>query len=145
VHARLAVAVLAFILAARAEAQAPAGSGMPQRPPRNAPRHPDAGQAVECAGCHADATPAALEAWSRSRHGLVLVKCTVCHGSTGADFTRVAAPGRCSGCHPAEVESVAKARLGAQGCFSCHPGHALLPVNGEATSPHAAPANGARP
>jgi hypothetical protein len=91
--------------------------------------HPDAGPnpaADACETCHTDATPGAVKAWEGSPHGLALVKCFACHGSTGADFARTPAPRRCEGCHPAEYASVAAANgAKAAGCFACHAPHAL--------------------
>jgi predicted CXXCH cytochrome family protein len=93
--------------------------------------HPDAGPNPApdaCETCHADATPDAVKAWEGSAHGLTLVKCFVCHGSTGKDFTRAPGPQRCQGCHADEVAAVAPAKgqkAPAGGCFACHAPHAL--------------------
>ena len=95
--------------------------------------HPEVDVDLEgCAHCHAEATPAVVDQWKQGRHGLALVKCVVCHGSTGADFKARPGVGTCRGCHPREVASVAGVPAG--GCFSCHPPHALRP-QGKA-SPH---------
>ncbi len=64
-----------------------------------------------------------------------MVKCLVCHGSTGKDFTQVARPERCAGCHAAEVASVTPARGKPAACFSCHAPHALTAPG--KPSPHA--------
>jgi hypothetical protein len=93
--------------------------------------HPDAGKnpaADACETCHAEATPDAVKAWEGSTHGLLLVRCLVCHGSTGEDFARTPDPRRCAGCHADEVASVAPAKgrkAPAEGCFGCHAPHAL--------------------
>lgn len=103
--------------------------------------HPDAGPnpaADACESCHAEATPQVVAAWEGSQHGLVLVKCFVCHGSTGDDFARAPSAGRCAGCHPAEMASLtpAKGKKGpAAGCFGCHDGHALTAK--DQRNPHA--------
>jgi hypothetical protein len=86
-------------------------------------RHADVGGEQECAACHREATPEAWRAWSEGRHGLALVKCVACHGSTGADFTLRPAAERCRGCHGAQVDSFRK--TGARDCFACHAPHAL--------------------
>jgi hypothetical protein len=91
--------------------------------------HPDVGEVGSpdaCLACHAEATPEVVKQWEAGPHGLVLVKCFVCHGSVGKDFT--VAPGirRCEGCHPAEFASVAAARgAGPKVCFDCHSPHEL--------------------
>jgi hypothetical protein len=112
--------------AAPAAAAAPsaAAAGKAARPARRASaRHADVGGEQECAACHEKATPEAWRAWSEGRHGVALVKCVACHGSTGADFTLRPAAERCRGCHGAQVESL---RLtGARDCFACHAPHAL--------------------
>jgi hypothetical protein len=92
-------------------------------PALGADRPPDA-----CETCHAEATPAAVKAWEGGAHGLNLVKCVVCHGSTGKDFARAPAPRRCQSCHADQVASAAPAKgkqAPARGCFECHDPHAL--------------------
>jgi hypothetical protein len=120
-------------------AAAPAKKGKP------AGAHPDVGPDIApdaCETCHAEATPAVHREWRDGPHGLNLVLCFVCHGSTGKDFVRVAAPARCEGCHPAEVASVVPAKgkgaakAGARGCFECHAPHALSAEGKE--NPHGA-------
>ena len=105
--------------------------------------HPDVGENPSpdaCESCHLDATPEVESAWEEGRHGLLLVRCVVCHGSTGKDFVRTPAPGRCAGCHAAEVASLAPAK-GAKrkgpppSCFACHDPHRLTAAGKE--SPHA--------
>jgi hypothetical protein len=121
---RLAPAALALVAAvtlAGAPARAAPGKA------RSAPAHPDvpADPAVECADCHRDATPAIVAAWEGSPHGVALVKCLVCHRTTGAEFTRAPAPDRCRGCHAAELASVRPARGAPRSCFACHDPHTL--------------------
>jgi hypothetical protein len=104
-----------------------------------------AGDAAEaCEACHAKTTPAVVQEWAAGRHGLLLVKCFVCHGSTGKDFALRVGADRCAGCHPAEVASSAailpaKAGRGAggAGCFSCHSPHSLA-ASGDRPAPHTA-------
>jgi hypothetical protein len=86
-----------------------------------------------CAGCHAQATSAVTAQWSGSRHGMALVECFICHGSTGQDFRAHPEPTGCQGCHPVQVSSVTRDGR-TQGCFQCHPPHALR-AQGK-TSPH---------
>ncbi|HET7824511.1 MAG TPA: hypothetical protein VFK90_04225 [Anaeromyxobacter sp.] len=111
--------------------------------PAKQARHPDVGAtqpADACAACHAEKTPGVVMQWEYGRHGLLLVKCFACHGSTGADFARRPRAARCEGCHPAELASLANAR-GRSGsgpdCFACHGPHSLAVAEG-AKSPHVA-------
>ncbi|HTP26566.1 MAG TPA: hypothetical protein VMK12_13055 [Anaeromyxobacteraceae bacterium] len=95
-------------------------------------RHPDVeGSAETCASCHAEVTPAVAKAWTEGPHGLALVKCFVCHGSTGPDFRRHPDLASCAGCHAGEVRSTTLAPGRIQDCFACHPPHALLPAKGK--------------
>ena len=80
-----------------------------------------------CDGCHAEFTPEVHEQWFASKHGLLNVKCFVCHGSTGEDFVRTPVPARCVGCHFAKVESLEDGFMEGRECFSCHPPHRLSP------------------
>ncbi len=95
------------------------------------PRHPATGPDQDCAGCHEQATPDAWKAWTDGPHGLALVKCQVCHGSTGKDFALRPAPERCRGCHAAELATVTGLVKKGVGCFACHAPHSL------AARPHA--------
>lgn len=123
---------LAAVIVALTSAASPAAHG------KGAPRHPDvsAERAVQdCDDCHRRVTPAVVADWEGGRHGVGMVKCLVCHGSTGADFTRAARNDRCLGCHAAEVASVARGRGSRASCFSCHAPHALTAAGRK--SPHA--------
>lgn len=98
------------------------------------PAHPAVDTGLDtCASCHAQVTPRATAQWGGGRHGMALVGCVVCHGSTGADFKARPGTSACQGCHAAEVASVTRDGA-AQGCFGCHPAHALRAA-GKA-SPH---------
>jgi hypothetical protein len=77
----------------------------------------------DCTACHRTATPAVFAEWEQSPHGVALVQCVVCHGSTGKDFKPRPAASGCGSCHPAQAESVAR-RAGAD-CFACHAPHSL--------------------
>jgi hypothetical protein len=127
----LAAPFAVLLLAAAPAKKGKAAAGHPDVGPNAAP---DA-----CETCHAEATPAVHREWKENEHGLNLVLCFVCHGSTGKDFVRLAAPARCEGCHPAEVASVAPAKgkkAAARGCFECHAPHALSAEGKE--NPHGA-------
>jgi hypothetical protein len=91
-----------------------------------------------CVSCHATRTPAIVAEWESGRHGLLLVQCFVCHGSTGKDFTAHPAGGRrCEGCHADQVSSVAAPKGKAQSCFACHAPHTLAAQQGK-QNPHIA-------
>ncbi len=102
-------------------------------------RHPALAETGEpsCADCHARATPAAVQRWRDGPHGLNLVQCFVCHGTTAADFRARPDPASCAGCHAAQVESVRDASGAVADCFRCHASHALRPSADR--SPHAGP------
>ena len=80
-----------------------------------------------CDGCQAEITPDIHEEWFGSRHGLMNVKCFVCHGAIGEDFMRKPSPERCVGCHFEQVESLDTPFMEGKSCFSCHPSHTLSP------------------
>ncbi len=103
-----------------------------------AARHPAlAEEGSSCAECHARATPAAVERWRDGRHGMNLVQCFVCHGTTAADFRTRPDPASCAGCHAAEVATARTAAGAVDDCFRCHASHALRPSADR--SPHAGP------
>jgi hypothetical protein len=77
----------------------------------------------ECSDCHVDQS----QAWMSGKHGLMNVKCVVCHDSPEAAF--VAKPGvaRCRGCHGEMVEQIMKKKMNAENaCFTCHDRHTLV-------------------
>lgn len=84
----------------------------------------------ECSECHGGEA----DAWGGGKHGLMNVKCVVCHGSPEEDFT--ARPGiyKCRGCHGEKVADVER-RLPKQQrtCFRCHDNH-LVTVKTEAVA-----------
>jgi len=88
-----------------------------------AKRHPGGNREQDCEKCHRDGTPELFAAWEGSPHGVALVKCLVCHGSTGADFRPRPEAGLCRGCHAAQVASLAKRPV--KDCFACHDPHSL--------------------
>ena len=80
-----------------------------------------------CDGCHAEITPEIHQEWFDSKHGVLNVKCFVCHGAIGEDFMFKPSPDRCVGCHFEQVESLATPFMEGKNCFSCHPPHELSP------------------
>jgi hypothetical protein len=85
--------------------------------------HVATGGEQDCAACHQTKTAAAFAEWERSPHGVALVKCVVCHGSTGEDFRAKPAASGCGSCHAAQAESAEKRALA--DCFACHAPHTL--------------------
>ena len=100
-----------------------AAPALPRAAAKARAAHPAVGAEQDCAACHRDGTPAAFRAWEQSPHGVALVKCVVCHGSTGKDFRARPAATFCQGCHAAQVASLAS--HGTRDCFACHAPHAL--------------------
>jgi hypothetical protein len=129
----LAISLVSSLLVT-ASCSGPGASTRPAADTGGAHRQVDTGLDT-CAGCHAQATPKVVTAWSDGRHGLTLVECVVCHGSTGADFKARPATGACSGCHA--VQTAALAAQPGSACFSCHPAHALHAASGQ-QMPHPA-------
>ncbi len=74
----------------------------------------------DCAECHEDQE----KSWLNGKHGLMNVKCVVCHGAPEVNFTAAPGPDRCVGCHADAVADVRK-KLPAkeQSCFFCHENH----------------------
>lgn len=123
----LLVAALAVPLAASAQGGSRGKGGRAA--------HPAVDSAASCEECHAGATPAAYREWKDGAHGIALVKCFVCHGSTGADFKRKPAADRCAGCHAEQVASMRAPAMKGKDCFTCHSPHPLDPhVTSPATS-----------
>lgn len=128
-----AVAAAAVLVFAASPVQAAQTAAARPQKRASRPAHPNVGKDQDCQGCHAAATPRAFDAWKQSKHGLDLVTCVVCHGSTGADFTRRPVADRCTGCHAAQTAASTPFTKG-KDCFSCHPGHALDPHGGATTA-----------
>lgn len=76
----------------------------------------------DCEECHVDQE----KIWMDGKHGLMGVKCVVCHGSPEVNFAAKPGLARCRGCHGDEVASVQK-KLPAkeQTCFLCHEHHTV--------------------
>jgi hypothetical protein len=75
----------------------------------------------ECAECHDDQE----KEWLSGKHGLMNVKCVVCHGAPEVNFAARPGLDRCVGCHADKVADV-RFKLAAkeQTCFQCHERHA---------------------
>jgi len=84
--------------------------------------------ASDCYECHKKATPIIAEDWRQSKHGVILVKCFVCHGQpdTPGSVPWAVTPDPkvvCQKCHdPAMKRMEAKFGL-KKSCYDCHPFH----------------------
>jgi hypothetical protein len=89
--------------------------------------HPEVDPIDSCESCHADTHPEIVKGWESGEHALNGVKCFVCHGSVGDDFTRTPTTTGCIGCHASQVETMTTAFMKDKTCFTCHDPHALSP------------------
>ncbi|MBA3003106.1 MAG: hypothetical protein FP813_04545 [Desulfurivibrio sp.] len=95
-------------------------------------KHPATPENQECGECHADQE----KVWFDGKHGLMGVKCIVCHGSTDKNFTASPGLGACRGCHAQQVSQALKAKgKEEKRCFPCHDPHAVT-VQGESAKPY---------
>lgn len=76
----------------------------------------------ECVECHADQE----QVWLSGKHGLMNVKCVVCHGSPEENFYPRPGISRCRGCHGEAVSDVEKSfPVKERSCFLCHEHHTV--------------------
>ncbi len=91
--------------------------------------HPDVEGEQDCATCHRPDLAESFKAWEDSPHGIALVKCVVCHGSTGPDYRPRPDSRGCIGCHAvqvAQLEALAEEEdRPIRDCFACHSHHTL--------------------
>ncbi len=88
----------------------------------------------ECSDCHAEQA----QVWLNGKHGLMNVKCVVCHGSPEENFAANPGINRCRGCHGEQVDQAAKRTAKAEKtCFPCHDRHSLDVKNAPKTPFHA--------
>ncbi len=74
----------------------------------------------DCIECHATQE----QVWLDSKHGMLGVKCVVCHGSPEQNFDPKPGMNRCRGCHAGQVADVKKNLSPKErSCFVCHEGH----------------------
>lgn len=91
---------------------------------------------ADCVTCHAKVTPKVSQDWLESKHGVMMVKCVVCHGEPdgkgSVPFAKVPDPNRiCAQCHgPAMVKMTEKFGV-RNDCETCHPNH-QNPMHGKA-------------
>lgn len=119
--------LLSLAVAGAALLVASAGRGGEPQPKTPAGGHEEVAASETCDGCHTEVTPEVVADWYAGPHGLVGVKCFVCHGAVGEGFSRQVSTERCVSCHAAQVESLSRTFLAGRDCFACHPPHRLNP------------------
>jgi hypothetical protein len=84
---------------------------------------------TDCFDCHARTTPVAAQDWKASKHGVLLVKCAVCHGDSSGQGSipfeaRPAQDKVCFKCHEPAIKRM-QTRFGNSfdNCADCHPRH----------------------
>jgi len=70
----------------------------------------------ECSSCHEGSKQ--FEQWQKSSHGLILVKCQVCHGEEST-FMKTPPDTVCRTCHADYAATMPKGKT----CVTCHPAH----------------------
>ncbi len=94
-----------------------------------AAKHLDSPENVaDCFNCHLKATPKVAQDWYESKHGLVLVKCFVCHGQPDGKGSIVYAVNpdvnsTCRKCHDYSITNMEKKYGLRLNCTECHPFH----------------------
>ncbi len=83
---------------------------------------------ADCVTCHAVATPKITQDWYESKHGIMLVKCAVCHGDPSGNgavpFAANPDPIKvCGSCHAPAIERMQTKYGMAADCNACHPYH----------------------
>jgi hypothetical protein len=85
-------------------------------------KHPAVPSDQACEECH----ERQAQVWQDSKHGLMGVKCVVCHGDTEKIFIARPASERCVGCHAVQVAGTAEGhKIKQKNCWACHDGHSL--------------------
>ncbi len=89
-------------------------------------KSPDA--ASDCYLCHVKATPKIAQDWYESKHGMILIKCFVCHGQPDGKGSVPFAVNpdvdtTCRKCHDPAIKRM-EAKFGLPlNCTECHPFH----------------------
>ena len=84
--------------------------------------------AADCYECHKKATPKIAQNWYESKHGVVLMKCFVCHGQPdgkgSVPWSVVPSPTKvCRKCHDPAMKRMEQKFGLKPDCYSCHPFH----------------------
>ncbi len=87
---------------------------------------PDA--AADCFECHLKCTPKIAQDWYESKHGVILVKCFVCHGQPDGKGSVPYAvdpdvDGTCRKCHDPSINRMEHLYGLELNCNKCHPFH----------------------
>jgi hypothetical protein len=83
---------------------------------------------ADCYSCHAKTTPVLAQDWKESKHGVLLVKCFVCHGQPDGKgaIPFAVKPGYkaiCARCHEPSMDRMVAKFGELKDCESCHPRH----------------------
>ncbi|MDR2669619.1 MAG: hypothetical protein LBC14_06685 [Desulfovibrio sp.] len=82
----------------------------------------------DCLSCHVKVTAQVAQDWKESKHGVMLVKCVVCHGEPDGkgSIPFAARPDQqmiCSRCHDPAMQRMTAKFGGGSDCGTCHPRH----------------------
>jgi hypothetical protein len=82
----------------------------------------------DCLSCHVKVTAQVTQDWQESKHGIMLVKCVVCHGEPDGkgSIPFAARPDRdliCTRCHDPAMQRMTAKFGGGLDCNVCHPRH----------------------
>ena len=91
---------------------------------------------ADCVACHSKATAKEAQDWKDSKHGVMLVKCSTCHGQPDGKgsipFAAKPDPmGICVRCHDPAIKRMVSKYGERPDCNSCHPNH-QNPMHGNA-------------
>ena len=83
---------------------------------------------ADCLECHLKSTPKVTQDWSDSKHGVMLVKCFVCHGQPDGEGSVPWAVDpdvdtTCRKCHDTSINHMEEKYGLEPTCNSCHPFH----------------------
>jgi hypothetical protein len=85
-------------------------------------KHPTVPLERECSECHVQQQ----QSWQGGAHGLMGVKCVVCHGSLETSFARDPGVTKCRGCHAEKIDTVKKPAEKDKKCSLCHDSHTVM-------------------
>jgi len=82
----------------------------------------------DCYTCHLKSTPKIAQDWQESKHGVMLVKCFVCHGQPDGEGSvpwavKPNVDTTCRKCHDPSIKKMGEKYGVTQGCSECHPFH----------------------
>jgi len=101
---------------------------LPVMSPAASKKHPHVSLDQACEDCHDKET----QVWQEGKHGLMGIKCVVCHGDLDKNFMKRPGPERCTGCHAEQVSGTAEGhKIKQKNCWACHDGHSLKLKSGK--------------